>query len=77
MRKSIVAFLFFVLMLGGVSMTAYAVDCTKDSVVDKFGDWFGNLGKPEKKKKQNIAIRRANRLADCAEKKSRQAAGTV
>ncbi|MFH1799697.1 MAG: hypothetical protein ABH891_02455 [Candidatus Omnitrophota bacterium] len=68
MRKFMAVFFFFVLMLGGISMPAYADDCTKDTLIDKFGDWFGNFGKPAGKKQRNIAVRRANRLAECAEK---------
>ena len=54
-------------MLGGISMNAYATDCTKDNVFDWFGDWFGNLGKTAKKKDQNIAIRKSDRLLECTE----------
>jgi hypothetical protein len=67
MRKFVVVF-FFAFMLSGISMTVYADDCTKDTLVDKFGDWFGNFGKSEGRKQRNIAVRRANRLAECAEK---------
>ncbi len=58
-------------------MPAHAADCEKDTLVDRFGDWFGNFGKTEKKKNQIIAIRKANRLADCAEKKAQDAARVV
>lgn len=68
MRK--LAVVFFVLVLTGASVVAYAGDCTKDTVVDRFGDWFGNLGKKEKQKARNIAARKANRLAACNEKKA-------
>lgn len=77
MRKSVVTFVFLALMLGGIPMTAYATDCTKDTLVDKFGDWFGNLGKKEKTKNRNIATRKANRLAACAEKEAKKAAKAV
>ncbi len=73
MRKLMIALFALSLMSGGISRPVYAADCTKDTVIDKFGDWFGNLGKKEKVKQRNIAARRANRLADCAEK---QAKGT-
>jgi len=74
MRKFLVVFFVLVFMLGGISITAYAIDCTKDTLVDQFGDWFGNLGKTEKRKNQNIATRKANRLAECAEKQAQGAA---
>ncbi len=77
MRKFVIVFLVLILMLGGTFATAYAIDCTKDNLVDQFGDWFGNLGKKEKTKEKNIAIRKANRLADCAEKKAHEAAKPV
>ena len=77
MRKFVVVFLVLIFMLGGISMTAYASDCTKDTLVDKFGDWFGNLGKPEKSKNRNIAVRRANRLVECTEEQERRAAKSV
>lgn len=77
MRKFVVAFFFLVLMFSGISMTVYAADCTKDTLVDRFGDWFGNLGKKEKTQKRNIAARRANRLAACAEKQTQGAAKAV
>lgn len=77
MRKFVSVFLFLFLMFGGVSRTVYAKDCAADTLIDKFGDWFGNLGKKEKTKKKNIAARRAHRLADCAEKQAREAAKTV
>ena len=77
MRKFVTAFFVLTLMLGGLSMPAYATDCTQDTLVDRFGDWFGNLGKTEKIKRRNIAIRKTNRLADCAEQQAREAAKTV
>ena len=70
MRKFIAVFFALTLVAGGISKTAYAGDCAKDTLIDQFGDWFGNLNKPESVKKQKIAIRKANRLADCAEKQS-------
>lgn len=75
MRKFIVSFLMIFLLTGSLSPVAYAAkDCTKDTLIDKFGDWFGNLGKPEAKKKRNIAARRASRLVECEEAKKRKAA---
>jgi len=75
MRKFAIVFFALTLILGSLSMTAYANDCTKDTPVDRFGDWFCNLGKKPKIKNRNIATRKANRLADCAEKQVREAAG--
>lgn len=77
MRKSVIMFFLLVFMFGGISMTAYATDCTKDTLVDQFGDWFGNLGKKEKNKNRNIAVRKANRLAACAEKQAHEQAKSV
>ena len=77
MRKFMVVFFVLTLVFGGLSTTAYAIDCTKDTLVDQFGDWFGNLGKKEKTKEKNIAIRKANRLADCAEKMAHETAKPV
>jgi hypothetical protein len=73
MRKFVAVFFILTLMLGGLSMTAYATDCTQDTLADRFGDWFGNLGKKEKIKRRNIAMRQANRIADCAEQQARAA----
>ena len=55
---------------GNPTIPANLRACAKDTFVDKFGDWFGNIGKTEKTKEKNIAVRRANRLADCAEKQA-------
>ena len=74
MRKWVVVFFVLALVLGGIPMVAYATDCTKDTLADKFGDWFGNLGKKETTKARNIATRKASRLAECAEKQARGAA---
>ena len=77
MRKFVGAFFLLTLMLGGISMTAYATDCTKDTPANRFGDWFATVGKKEKKKDRILASRKANRLAECAEKKGQAASGTV
>jgi hypothetical protein len=73
MRKSTIAFFVLTLMFGGLTPSAHAGDCTKDNLIEKFGDWFGNIGKKEKTKTRNIAARRANKLAACAEKEAKQA----
>lgn len=77
MRKFMVMFFVFTLMLSGISMVAYAADCMQDTLIDRFGDWFGNLGKKEKSKQRNIAARKANRLAACAEKQAHETAKAV
>lgn len=77
MRRFIVVLYVFAFVLGGIPMRAYATDCAKDTLIDKFGDWFGNLGKKEKIKKRNIATRQANRLAACAEKQAQKAAKEI
>ena len=60
-----------------MTVNAYAVDCTKDTLIDQFGDWFGNLGKPEVKKKINIASRKAGRFFDCNEKQKQAAVKAI
>ncbi|MFH1208457.1 MAG: hypothetical protein V1673_02720 [Candidatus Omnitrophota bacterium] len=77
MRKFAIAFFILTLMLGSIPLTAYATDCTQDTLLDRFGDWFGNVGKKEKSKNRNIAARKANRLAACAEKEAQEAAAAV
>ena len=77
MRRFGVMFFVLALILGGILMPAYAADCTQDTLVDRFGDWFGGLGKKEKVKNRNIAARRANRLAACTEKKEHESAKAV
>jgi hypothetical protein len=77
MRKFALVFFILTLMLGGILKTAHAADCTQDTPLDQFGDWFGNFGKKEKSKNRNIAARKANRLAACAEKKAQEAAAAV
>ena len=72
MRKFTVAFFILILMSVGIPVPVYAADCTMDSLVDQFGDWFGNFGKKENTKKRNIATRKANRLADCTEKQAQE-----
>ena len=74
MRKFLLAFFVLTLTLGGVSTTAYATDCTKENLGDKFGDWFGTLGKKEKRKARILASHKANRLAACSEKQAQEAA---
>jgi len=74
MRKLSMAFFVLALMLGGISVTAYAVDCTKDTPVDQAGDWLATLGKQGAAKDQVLAKRKAERLASCAKKQAQEAA---
>jgi hypothetical protein len=77
MRKWVVAFFILVFLLYGSSFVAYASDCSQDNLGDKFGDWFATVGKKDKRKARIIASRKANRLADCTEKKMQEKAQTV
>ena len=79
MRKFVVALFIFTFVISSIPGVAYARKCTDDTPLDKFGDWFGNLGKKEKSRQRNIAVRKANRLAECAEKEKRalEAAGAA
>ena len=63
--------------LGGISMTAYAVDCTKDTAIDQAGDWFATLGKEGAAKDQVLAKRKAERLAACAKKQAQEVAAAA
>ena len=74
MRKLVIAFFFFTLMVGGLSLTAYAADCTKDTPVDQAGDWFGTLGKKGLEKDQVLAARKADRMAACVKREADKAA---
>jgi len=73
MRKLVIAFFVLVLMLGGLSMTVYAVDCTKDTPMDQAGDWFRTLGKQGTEKDQILAKRKADRVAACAKREADKA----
>lgn len=77
MRKFVAAFFVLTFMFGGISMTAYAIDCTKDTPADRFADWFATAGKKEKRKDRILASRKANRLAECAEKQAHETAKAV
>ena len=73
MRKLVIAFFVFILMLGGVSVTAHAMDCTKDTPIDQIGDWAATLGKRGMEKDQILATRKADRVAVCAKKQADEA----
>ena len=45
MRKFVVEFFVLALMLGSISMIAYAIDCTKGTPANRFGDWFATVDK--------------------------------
>jgi hypothetical protein len=73
MRKLVIAFFVVVLMLGGLSMTVYAADCTKDTPIDQAGDWLGTLGKQGVEKDQILAKRKADRVGACAKREAEKA----
>lgn len=76
MRRSLTcaAYLVFAIAFGGMAKAATLEDCTKDTAIDKIGDWFGNIGKKNKTKQRNIAARKKNRRAACLEKQTREVA---
>ena len=74
MRKFAIAFFVFALLFGGISMTAYAADCTKDNPIDQAGDWFATLGKQGMEKDQVLAKRKTDRVAACAKREAEKAA---
>lgn len=73
MRKFVIAFFTLALMLGGLSMAAYAADCTKDNPIDQAGDWFGTLGKQGMEKDQILARRKADRVGACVKREAEKA----
>ncbi len=74
MRKLVIAFFVFTLMLGGISVAAYAADCSKDNPIDQAGDWFATLGKQGMEKDQILVKRKADRVAVCTKKQAEEAA---
>lgn len=74
MRKLVVAFFVLALVLGGVSVTAYAMDCGKDTLIDQTWDWFATLGKKGMEKDQILVKRKADRFSACAKKQAEKAA---
>ena len=66
MRGFASAFLILILMFGGFSATAYAVDCSKDTPSDKIENFFGTFGKRGKEKEQILAKLKADRMLVCA-----------
>jgi len=74
MRKFVIAFFVFALVIGGISMTAYAADCTKDNPIDQAGDWLATLGKQGMEKDQVLVKRKADRVAACTRREAEKAA---
>ena len=77
MRKLMMTSFILALMLGGLSMTAYAAACGKDTPIDQVGDWFGTFGKKGMEKDQMLAKRKADRLLACAKREAEEAAKEV
>jgi hypothetical protein len=77
MRKLIVAFFVFTLMLAGTSTVAFAADCTKDTGIDQFGDWIATLGKKDVEKDQILVKRKADRVLACTKREAEKAAKEV
>jgi hypothetical protein len=77
MRKFVIAFFVFALVSGGVSVTAYAMDCTKDTPIDQIGDWFATMGKQGMEKDQILVKRKADRFSACAKKQAEEASKDV
>ena len=70
MRKVTILFFVFALTLGGVSRTSYATDCTKDTSIDRVGDWFGTFGKKGAEKDKILAQRKADRIVACGKREA-------
>lgn len=77
MRRSAIAFFVLMLISGGLSMTAYASDCFKDTAADRAGDWVAALGKKGLEKDQLLARRKADRVLLCAQKQAQKTAAEV
>ncbi len=76
MRKFVASFFILVLILAVIPPTAYAVDCSKDNLLDRFGDWFGTVGKTPSRKNRVLASRKTNRRLACEENQALKAAGS-
>ena len=70
MRRLAMLFFMLALMLGGFSVTAYAADCTKDTVSNQVGDWFGTFGKRGMEKDQIMTQRKAGRVGACVKREA-------
>ncbi len=77
MRQLVIAFFVFTLVFGGIPITAYASDCTKDAPLSRVGDWFATLGKQGMEKDRILAKRKADRVVICAKKQAEEAAEAV
>ncbi len=71
MKRTLTLFITLTFLLGNAVPAAHARACTDDTLIEKFGDWFGNIGKSSARKQRNISARKAHKLADCKEKESR------
>ena len=67
-REFVIAFFVPALMLGGVSATAYAINCYQDTSINKTGDWFATLGKKGRAKERILLKRKHDRITACARK---------
>ncbi len=74
MRRFAIVFSVLTLVLGGVSVIAYAADCMKDTAADRAGDWLATLGKTGLEKDQVLSARKAGRMGACAQKMAKEAA---
>lgn len=74
MRKLVIAFFVLALMLGGLSVAAYAADCTKDTGFDKVWDWATTMGKKDMEKDQILVKNKADRVAACTKREAEKAA---
>jgi len=73
MRKTLIALMTAAFLMSSAAPAAHARACADDTLIEKFGDWFGNIGKSSARKQRNISARKAHKLADCKEKEARQA----
>ncbi|MFA7255606.1 MAG: hypothetical protein WC133_05875 [Candidatus Omnitrophota bacterium] len=73
MRKLVIAFFAFALMVGGVSAVAYAVDCSKDNQFDRAWDWATTIGKKDMEKNQTLIKNKADRVAACTKREADKA----
>ncbi len=66
--KKFAAVLLASALIFAAPSASYAAGIAEDSVIDKAGDWFAVMGKPENEKELIIADRRAARASDRMEK---------
>ncbi len=75
MRKFFIVFFIFSLVALGFSLTAYAVDCTQDTMGDQIGDWIASFGRKYKAEDQIRAERKSARVRACAQREAEKADG--